>query len=125
MTNADRAEPGATAARSDDDWRPALGQLSRHLSAVSDLYAATFDIERDDLWRLAKLTEELGEVSAAYLKLTGRGRVGGETEDALKAALSAEIADLFAHVILFAEHNQIDLAEALAQKWLWRVPAPD
>ena len=50
----------------------------RHLTAsvlrISDIYAAEHDIERDRDWALLKLQEELGELTAEHLRLTGRAR---------------------------------------------------
>ena len=44
---------------------------------VSDVYANKFGIKRDDDWFILKIQEELGELTAAHLKLTQRARIGG------------------------------------------------
>ncbi|WP_241525857.1 hypothetical protein [Pseudophaeobacter leonis] len=44
---------------------------------MSDLYAARFEIDRDPVWYLGKMSDELGEVTAAYLKYAGQGRGDG------------------------------------------------
>ena len=81
---------------------------------VSDIYAARCGINRDDFWYLAKMQEELGALTSAYLSATGRGRDrGGDAQ----AAIADEVADLFAQLLLFADHEGIDLPEALRAKW--------
>lgn len=86
--------------------------LSDLAQAVSDVYAARFGIERDAAWHLGKLSEELGELQAAYLKRSGRGRGAADQE-----ALEDEVADLFAQVLLFARWQGVDIPSAVARKW--------
>lgn len=90
--------------------------LSEMSQAVSDIYAARFAIERDAVWHLAKLAEELGELQAAFLKLNGQGRATGDAAD-LERALEDEVADLFAQLLLFARWQGIDIPQAVARKW--------
>lgn len=97
-----------------DEQRRPLAALTTQVQKVSDLYAARFGINRDTLWHLSKMTEELGEVRAAFLNASGRGRErGGGDSD-----LGAELADLLAFVLLFARAEGIDLDAALERKWL-------
>src|SRR4029079_2412168 len=51
-----------------------LAVLTERLERVSAHYAERFAIRRDDDWYMMKLGEELGELTQAWLKLTGRGR---------------------------------------------------
>lgn len=95
-----------------------LSELEQGVAAVSDVYAKRFDIERDGAWYLAKLTEELGELTAADLKCNGKARTSGETAEERKQALAEEAADLFAHLLLFCRDREIDLEEAVTGKWL-------
>jgi len=85
---------------------------------VSDVYAGRFGIDRDSTWYLAKLTEELGELTAADLKCSGKARTNEKTEAELKQARADEAADLFAHLLLFCRDREIDLEEAMRKKWL-------
>lgn len=94
-----------------------LAELKNNLSLVSDLYAKRFAIERSSDWYLLKIQEELGELSSAYLKLSGRARTGEINSDELKKNLQDEIADLLAMTILFAKDQGIDPCEAIEQKW--------
>lgn len=94
-----------------------LAEIGERVKAVSDIYAARFQIERDELWHLGKLTEELGELNAAFLQLSGRGRTRGHAPEELRRNLESEAADLLAHLLLFARHQKIDLEAALRDKW--------
>ena len=94
-----------------------LAEIGERVTAVSDIYAARFRIERDELWHLGKLTEELGELNAAFLQLSGRGRTRGHAPEELRRNLESEAADLLAHLLLFARQQKIDLEAALRDKW--------
>ena len=91
------------------------------MSQVADIYAERFDINRDDLWYLAKISEEAGELTAAYLKNSSRGRVGEKSDEELRQDLAFEAADLMAHLLLFCDHNDIDVEAALERKWFSRL----
>lgn len=94
-----------------------LSELIPLVAEVSDTYASRNDIARDDDWYLLKLQEELGELTAEFLKSTGRGRLKGATTAELRQAMEDEAADVLAMLLLFARHNQIDLDAALERKW--------
>jgi NTP pyrophosphatase (non-canonical NTP hydrolase) len=89
-----------------------LAQLTVLARRVSDLYAARFGIDRDPVWYLGKMSEEWGELMAAFLKYTGQGRVEGSRAD-----LENEVADLLGFVLLFADWQGIDAGKALQCKW--------
>ncbi|WP_193335252.1 nucleoside triphosphate pyrophosphohydrolase family protein [Devosia beringensis] len=97
----------------------ALGDL---VAQVSDIYAQGNGIARDDDWYLLKLQEELGELTAEYLKLSGRGRLKDAAPAAIRAALEDETADVLAMILLFARNNGIDLEAALQRKWFRHLP---
>ena len=99
-----------------------LGALSDLVARVSDICAQRNDIARDDDWYLLKLQEELGELTAEYLKLSARARAKGAAPEAIRVALEDEAADVLAMVLLFARNNQIDLAAALERKWFKHLP---
>ena len=94
-----------------------LQDLQDRVGAVSDIYAERFEINRDEVWHLAKLNEELGELVQAYLKSTGRGRAKDQAPEQLREDVENEVADLFAQVLLFAAWQEIDVARALERKW--------
>ncbi len=89
-----------------------LDQMTEMARRVSDIYAAHFGIERDATWYLGKMTEELGEVTSAYLSLAGQTRKPGD-----KQALEEEVADLLGFVLLFAQWQGIDAGAAFERKW--------
>ncbi|HEY0117154.1 MAG TPA: MazG-like family protein [Cellulomonas sp.] len=86
------------------------------VEAISQVYARRFDVERTDDWLFLKLTEEVGELTQAYLARGGRTRSPGSDEQ-----LRDELADVLAHLLLIAERFGVDLDEALEAKWFrWR-----
>ncbi len=93
--------------------------LARAFGRASDVYAARNGVARGDDWYVLKLSEELGELVQIWMKLTGRGRTNGKDDGELRKSLEDETADLFGHVLLFAERNGLDLASAVERKWLF------
>ena len=98
---------------------PELGAL---VAQVSDIYAERNDIARDNDWYMLKLQEELGELTAEYLRSSGRGRMKGADADAVRVALEDETADVLAMLLLFARNSGIDLEAALERKWFKYLP---
>jgi NTP pyrophosphatase (non-canonical NTP hydrolase) len=95
----------------------AIKALAAKFEEVSLGYAKAHDIARNDEWFVLKLQEELGELTQAWMKHTGRGRPEGLSPEDLARAVADECADLFGHVLLFAHHNGVDLTAAVARKW--------
>ena len=58
------------------------------------------------------MTEELGEVTSAYLSLAGQTRKDGSKRD-----LENEVADLLGFLLLFADWQGIDAGAAFERKW--------
>ena len=94
-----------------------LDELSELVARVSDVYASRTGVVRDDDWYALKLQEEAGELIAEHLRLSGRGRKRLERETAMLEARANEAADLFASILLYCRHNDIDLEAALQRKW--------
>jgi NTP pyrophosphatase (non-canonical NTP hydrolase) len=100
-----------------------LRTLSDEVEAVSAGYAGRFGIDRTPEWLVLKLQEEVGELTRAFLKLTGQARTsenGGE----LRAGFAAELADVLCHTVLLARHHDVDLDAEIARKWLVWTPRP-
>lgn len=96
---------------------PSLSELTAKVARVSDTYARVCDIARDDDWYVLKLQEEVGELVAEYLRLSGRGRRKGMSDADIRTALEDEAADVLAMVLLLARNADIDLVGALERKW--------
>ena len=99
-----------------------LKTLSADVVRISDLYAAEHDIDRDKAssgdWALLKLQEELGELTAEHLRMSGRAR--GEAD---ARALQDEAADVMGMLLIYCDRVGIDLEEAMQRKWLhWLEP---
>lgn len=107
------------------ELRDAFAALSERIAAVGDLYAARFGIERDALWYLAKIGEEVGELNGAYLTASGRTRPRASDAADPREKLADEVADVLGFLILFARHEGIDPLEAIERKWLPHLAAGD
>lgn len=90
-----------------------LSDLSADVLRISDLYAAEHGIERDRDWALLKLQEELGELTAEHLRMSGRAR---GVADAGK--LGDEAADVLGMLLIYCDRAGIDLEQAMQRKWL-------
>jgi len=98
-----------------------LKTLIQKIEKVSALYSKKFNISRDKLWYLLKLQEEMGELTQAYLSMSGRARHKNKTPEEMKANFEHEIADVLCHVLLLAESEGVDLKKAIDEKWLKRL----
>lgn len=95
-----------------------LTALQASVLRISDIYAAEHSIDRDRDWALLKLQEELGELTAEHLRLSGRAR---GTPDA--KALGDEAADVLGMLLIYCDRAGIDLEAAMQRKWLsWLEP---
>ena len=68
-----------------------------------------------------KLTEELGECMKSYLMYTDRGRQKGLNKDEIREEFESELADVFGFLLLFADHEGVDLEKAIEKKWFTRL----
>lgn len=94
-----------------------LQTLTEAIEAVSLRYAERFGVQRDVDWCLLKLTEELGELSQAHLKSSGRSRIRGQDSE-LRRRLEDEMADVLGQLLVLASLTGTDLFAALDRKWL-------
>jgi NTP pyrophosphatase (non-canonical NTP hydrolase) len=98
-----------------------VSRLSDDVAAVSERYAAHLGIERDEVWYLLKLQEEVGELTQAYLMKTGQARDKGLTAAQLDENFRAELADVLCQVLLLARHHNVDIEAEVDRKWLYRL----
>jgi len=98
-----------------------LADLTADVLRISDIYAAQHGIDRDGDWALLKLQEELGELTAEHLRLSGRARGAPDP-----AALGDEAADVLGMLLIYCDRAGIDLEQAMRRKWLhWLEPRTD
>jgi NTP pyrophosphatase (non-canonical NTP hydrolase) len=95
-----------------------LKKLTEDVEKVSVIYSEKFNIERDSDWFVFKLQEEIGELTQAYLMLKGRARMKGKSMEEIRADYEGEVADVLAHILLLANHFQIDLEKVIEKKWI-------
>ena len=97
-----------------------LADLAEKFETASRIYIEKTGIIRDRDWFLLKLQEEMGELTQAWNRVSGRGRPKGRTPEQLQTDLGDETADMLGHILLFAHQNNIDLPAAIERKWLFR-----
>lgn len=90
-----------------------LKTLQADVLRISDIYAREHGIERSADWALLKVQEELGELTAEHLRMSGRAR---GTADAGK--LGDEAADVLGMLLIYCDRAGIDLEAAVERKWL-------
>ena len=95
-----------------------LKDLQADVLRISDIYAAEHNIDRDRDWALLKLQEELGELTAEHLRVTGRARGAPDSQ-----ALGDEAADVLGMLLIYCARAGVDLNQAMQRKWLkWLEP---
>lgn len=90
-----------------------LKDLQADILKISDIYAREHNIDRDRDWALLKLQEELGELTKEHLNLTSRAR--GKPD---QGALADEAADVLGMLLIYCARADIDIEEAMTNKWL-------
>lgn len=90
-----------------------LSDLSASVARISDIYAREHSIDRDRDWALLKLQEELGELTAEHLRLSGRARGAPDAQ-----ALGDEAADVLGMLLIYCDRAGIDIEQAMQRKWL-------
>jgi len=99
-----------------------LTTLSKQIETISALYASKNSFDRTDDWYILKLTEELGELTQAYLNLSGQSRHREDTSESHRIKFEDELADVLGHVLLLAKHHDVDLESVIERKWLKWLP---
>ena len=90
-----------------------LDELSASVLRISDIYAREHGIERDRDWALLKMQEELGELTAEHLRMSGRARGAADA-----GKLGDEAADVLGMLLIYCDRAGIDLEQAMHRKWL-------
>jgi NTP pyrophosphatase (non-canonical NTP hydrolase) len=89
-----------------------LDEAGQIAARVGEIYAGSFGLTRDAAFHLGKLTKEMGELQAAWLKLNGRARGEGS-----RLAMEDEAADVLGFLLLFCDWQGIDIGAAFRRKW--------
>ena len=96
-----------------------ISDLTASVLRISDIYAAEHGIERSGDWALLKVQEELGELTAEHLRMSGRARGAANADK-----LGDEAADVLGMLLIYCDRAGIDLEQALQRKWLHWLEAP-
>jgi len=95
-----------------------ISELTPIIKKLKEQYVEHYNIEDTDTdWTIFKLQEELGEFVQAYLNQTGRNRRTPESPGKAKKDTAHELADVFCFVLLVADQLDIDIEEAVKEKW--------
>ena len=100
-----------------------LKTLSKNVETIMLGYSKRFNIEQSTQWCLIKLAEEMGELMQSYLKYKGQARIKATDPDDLRKAFEDEIADVICMTILVAQKENIDVKQAIENKWMKHMPA--
>ena len=90
-----------------------ISDLTASVLRISDIYAAEHGIERSGDWALLKVQEELGELTAEHLRMSGRARGAADADK-----LGDEAADVLGMLLIYCDRAGIDLEQAMQRKWL-------
>jgi NTP pyrophosphatase (non-canonical NTP hydrolase) len=80
-------------------------------------HAAKFHINRDDVFYLLKMQEELGELTRTFLELRGSEKKRTTNIDELKKQFAADIAVLIGNALILAHHFDVDLEANIKAKF--------
>ena len=95
-----------------------LSELSASVLRISDIYASEHGIDRSGDWALLKVQEELGELTAEHLRMSGRARGAADADK-----LGDEAADVLGMLLIYCDRAGIDVEQAMQRKWLhWLKP---
>jgi NTP pyrophosphatase (non-canonical NTP hydrolase) len=97
-----------------------IRELSERVEKLSAKYGDYPGIERDGDWFLLKFQEEVGELTQAYLQVTGRARTKGLSAEEIRDGFQLEFADVFCQLLLLARHFDVDVPREIERKWLSR-----
>ena len=95
-----------------------ISELSERVEKISARYGQYLGIERDGDWFLLKLQEEVGELTQAYLQVTGRARSKDQSAEEIRDAFQLEFADVLCQLLLLARHFDVDVQQEIDRKWL-------
>jgi len=98
-----------------------LKTLQQNFEAASQAYCVANGFTRDNDWFILKLQEEVGELSQAWNRFSGRARRNNLSDVQLKQSLEDETADVLGQVFLLAESQGLDLYAAIERKWRFSV----
>ena len=97
-----------------------LKELQADVLRISDIYAREHGIDRSGDWALLKLQEELGELVAEHLRVSGRARGAADPDK-----LGDEAADVLGMLLIYCQGAGVDIEAAMRRKWLhWLEKTP-
>jgi NTP pyrophosphatase (non-canonical NTP hydrolase) len=93
-----------------------LQETALHCEKAWSQYAKKFQINRDDVFYLFKMQEELGELTRAFLELRGSEKNSKFSKDELKKKFASDVASLVGNALILALHFDVDLEANIRAK---------
>lgn len=94
-------------------------EIQKGIEENASKYQKKYGVDIDATFALLKLTEEIGELSEAYLTYTKKSRPEKfVSEEDAKNNVAKEIADVVGVAIILAGLLNIDLEKAIDKKWI-------
>lgn len=94
-------------------------EIQKGIEENASKYQKKYGVDIDPTFALLKLTEEIGELSEAYLAYTRKSRPEKfVSEEDAKNKVAQEIADVVGVAIILASLLNIDLEKAIDKKWI-------
>lgn len=94
-----------------------LKELALHCEKAWSQYAEKFQINRDDVFYLFKMQEELGELTRSFLELRGSEKKSKSSKDELKNKFASDVASLVGNALILALHFDVDLETNIKAKF--------
>jgi NTP pyrophosphatase (non-canonical NTP hydrolase) len=93
-----------------------IQEAAVRLEQLSKQYTNRYNIDRTPQWILLKLTEEVGELMQAYLKVSKQTRhAADQTFD--RQVLEDEMADVLGMTLIVAREFNLNIEAGLERKW--------
>jgi NTP pyrophosphatase (non-canonical NTP hydrolase) len=95
-----------------------LEEAARYCEAGWNAYAKAHNIERDDVFYLLKIQEELGELTRRFLEL--RKQESTSNTESLREKFGGDCASLVGNALILSSHFGVDLERHLREKFAVR-----
>lgn len=93
-----------------------LKEAALHCKTARSNYAKK-SIERDDVFYLFKMQEELGELTRSFLELERRGVELKSTDPEVKRKFEGDIASVVGNALILANYYNVDIEKAILAKF--------
>ena len=100
-----------------------LSEAAKYCETGWNAYAKAHGIQRDDVFYLLKLQEELGELTRRFLEL--RKQESAADTGKLRQKFAGDCASIVGNALILARHFEVDLETHIRAKFAVRDWKPD